>query len=80
MNMSPTTPLQWTELGERLGGSDSEQTRAEILQNLLDLEKRVFERRNTDVPHDRLRALSEAVQVAKSLCGSVLKPVDLSNL
>lgn len=78
--MFVNTSPQWTELGERLCGPDSEHTRIEILQKFLGLEKSILEQSHSDVPYDRLQALMEAVQIAKSLCESVLKPVDLSNL
>lgn len=72
---------RWTELGSGLSGLDSQKLRDEMLLNLTNLEQRALAELNSGAESSQpVRALLEAIETAKSLCQSLLKPVDLSKL
>ena len=73
---------QWTELGSQLSGPDADQKRQEILNTLSDLESKVdISMRSAEIDMaPRLQALQQAIETARELANSILKPVDLSAL
>ena len=73
---------QWTELGQELSGDGADVRRQQILESLDTLESRIqTDLRNPDISDTkRLEALAKAVETAKEIVHTVLKPVDLSAL
>ncbi|NDD67541.1 hypothetical protein EBZ35_07865 [bacterium] len=65
-----------------MSGPDADQKRQEILNALSDLESKVDNSMRTaeiDMA-PRLQALQQAIEIARELANSILKPVDLSAL
>lgn len=73
---------QWTELGSQLAGPDAERKREEIVNILLDLNFKVEQSMHSASAEvaTQLKALQNAIKVAREITDSVLKPVDLSSL
>jgi hypothetical protein len=73
---------QWTELGQELSGDSADARRQQILESLDNLETRIQANlRSPDISDTkRLEALANAVETAKEIVRTVLKPVDLSAL
>lgn len=73
---------QWTELGQELSGDSADARRQQILASLDNLETRIQANlRSPDISDTkRLEALANAVETAKEIVRTVLKPVDLSAL
>jgi hypothetical protein len=73
---------QWTELGQQLTGDEADSRRRQVLETLENLEIQVqADLRNPSTSEPmKLEALAKALETAKEIAQTVLKPVDLSAL